>query len=1088
MASVLTKFSTNRILKALVAIVVLVIGAVLFISIRQSQRVRDTADMVAQTETILYHLQKLELSVVDNETGARGYVITGKPEFSSIPDEAAKNIRTELAILKKLIGDSSIRHLLYDSLNMYIEKRIDFSKQMISVHQQKGADAAAALVATGIGKSYTDEVRRIGTKLQQRENELLYQRRKNNERTISRLSTTLYWVLGISFLLSIGIILRVRSDVWYIDQRRKKEEELRKSEERFRLLISNVKDYAIFMIDPNGAVESWNSGAESIKGYKAEEIIGKHIEVFYTNEDREKDEPRFILEMARQHGHFEKEGWRVRKDGSLFWANMVINAMVDEKGKLLGYSKITRDMTERKKQEEQLEFLSRQLNQSNDAIYVINPARKIKSWNKGAENLYGFTKEEALNKDANTLLQTFITDEQIDAALQELADHDYWAGELKRKTKAGKEIYIRASSTTIRDERGMITGLVSVNLDITEQKELEQKLKQFNQELEEQVRQKTTELTGIFERVTDGFIAIDKEFRYLYINKMAGKMIHRDPSAMIGKKLVDEYPYIVDTKLYAGFIEAMASQQSVVITEYYEALDLTLENYIYPSPEGLSIFIRDITEKKRTERELRTAHNRLLFHVENAPLGFVEWDSQLQVRSWSKRAEEIFGWTEKELIEKDRNVPEENIVQLTAAIRQLISGAAERNVVEQQSYTKDGRIIWCEWFNSVIKDETGKVVTILSLVQDITERKKTEEDLVLSEQKYKLLFDNNPMPMWIRSLDDTYIIDVNKAACQAYGYSHREFMQLHAEDLRHPDEMESFLKEFGKEMPHAMNRGVWKHRKKDRNFVDVEIFAQDIIYNDQKARLILAKDVTERLKAEDQLRDSYQEIRRLVSYLQNIREEERTSMAREIHDQLGQQLTVMKMDISWLYKKMIDVEKPVRDRVEELKEIMDDTVKLVRRISSDLRPNLLDDMGLLAALEWQLSEIEKRSGFAIELTGLNEEPALPKVSKTNIFRIIQESLTNVSRYAQAKKVMVNLSKQEDQLVLTIADDGIGFDSEKIAEKRTLGLLGMRERTAMMGGVYKITSSPGQGTRVLVSIPLIPDHNTAESSRRDEFSQ
>ncbi|MEO5564585.1 MAG: sensor histidine kinase, partial [Chitinophagaceae bacterium] len=234
-------------------------------------------------------------------------------------------------------------------------------------------------------------------------------------------------------------------------------------------------------------------------------------------------------------------------------------------------------------------------------------------------------------------------------------------------------------------------------------------------------------------------------------------------------------------------------------------------------------------------------------------------------------------------------------------------------------------------------------------------------------------------------------------------------------------------------------------------------------------RLILAKDVTERLRAEEQLRQSYDELRRLASHLQEVREEERTKMSREIHDQLGQQLTVMKMDISWMHKKMQNAEQPIKNRMEELKDVMDDTVKLVRRIASDLRPSLLDDMGLLAAVEWHSSEFGKRSGINIELTGLKEEPYLSKACKISLFRIIQESLTNVGRYANANNVIISFENIDNQFVLTVKDDGVGFDMDATSSKGTLGILGMRERTAMMGGTYEIMSMPGNGTTVRVTV-------------------
>lgn len=1211
------RLSTTRIVRASVAIVIITIATVLFISIRQSQRVRDTSSAVSSTEEVLRHIQNLILSVVDNETSSRGYVITGDKEYLTLIERSEQQARLEMAMLRKMIADSSARKVLEDSLASDVQNRMDFSREVIRVRDQQGLQAASLLVVSGKGKSYTAEARRMAGTLQQRETELLEGRRAKNNKTISQLSTTLYVILSAVFVLSMLIIRKVRSDVHFIIQRRKREEELRKSEERFRLLVSNVKDYAIYMIDADGKVISWNSGAEHIKGYTAEEIIGQPIDVFYVENDREAGESAHNLGMAKKHGHFEKEGWRLRKDGSVFWASIVISALFDETGNLQGYAKITRDITERKKNEEQLQLLSRQLNEANDAIYTSNAARVITSWNRGAERLYGFSAEEAIGKDVNDLLQTDMSSIDIDLAIKKLNADDYWAGELQRKTKSGREIYIHSSTTTVRDHDGKVNGYISVNIDITERKTMEEQLRKFNEDLEGEVKRKTGELTNMFERVTDAFIAIDKDFTYRYVNKRAGELVNRDPASLIGKKLVDEYPFIVNTELYTAFFEAMATQQPMIISEYYSEINLVLENYIYPSEDGLSIFIRDISAQKKTESELKTAHERLLFHIENAPLGFVEWDGDLMVKSWSRRAEEIFGWSEA-IAQQHHGLEQcyyEDLPILKEATRQLMTGEVERNTIQHRNYTKDGRIIWCEWFNSVIRDGDGKVITILSLVQDITERKYSEErikkalsekqeladrvstilntlpanialldeqgvimevndawknfhsgnglvnkdygvgtdylaialsvqepgnkdgkavvrgilgvlsgrlqdytfeysdgagtdkkwfrlivtplyqkeragvvimhiditeqkiseeELRLSEQKYKLLFESNPMPMWMRSVDNLNIIDVNGAACVAYGYTKNEFLQLHHADLRHPDEVESFINEFQLDMPHPVNRGIWKHRKKDNSFIDVEIFAQDIVYNHQKVRLILAKDVTEKLKAEEQLKNSYQEIRRLASYLQNVREEERKNIAREIHDQLGQQLTVMKMDISWLEKRVAGNDKMTIDKMNELRNITDDTINLVRRIASDLRPGLLDDMGLVAAMEWQLEDFQKRSGVATKLVGMEDEPELGPAAKTNLFRIVQESLTNIARYAFAKNVIVSLEQTENQLILSIKDDGVGFDKEKTASVRTLGILGMRERTAMMGGNYAIISTPGRGTTVVVTVPLNPE--------------
>ncbi|MGZ5191920.1 MAG: PAS domain S-box protein, partial [Flavisolibacter sp.] len=201
------------------------------------------------------------------------------------------------------------------------------------------------------------------------------------------------------------------------------------------------------------------------------------------------------------------------------------------------------------------------------------------------------------------------------------------------------------------------------------------------------------------------------------------------------------------------------------------------------------------------------------------------------------------------------------------------------------------------------------------------------------------------------------------------------------------------------------------------------------------------RDITLRKKGDEKLQHSYEEIRRLASHLQDVREEERLIMSREIHDELGQQLTVMKMNISWLLKRVqSSANETSKEKLGELNVMIDETIKSVRKIAADLRPTLLDNLGLGAAIEWHLSDFEKRAGIEVHYTSINEEVSLPLASKTGLFRIVQESLTNVARYANAKKIIVALEKRDNQLFLTIEDDGIGFEQEKIAAKKTFGIV------------------------------------------------
>lgn len=237
------------------------------------------------------------------------------------------------------------------------------------------------------------------------------------------------------------------------------------------------------------------------------------------------------------------------------------------------------------------------------------------------------------------------------------------------------------------------------------------------------------------------------------------------------------------------------------------------------------------------------------------------------------------------------------------------------------------------------------------------------------------------------------------------------------------------------------------------------------------ASVIAFRDIAERKRAEDQLRESQQQLRQLSASLQTLREEERTRIARELHDELGQVLTALKMDLSWMRARFSSDQAVLSLQAESMAKMIDATVLAVRRIASDLRPWLLDELGLSAAIEWLLEDFGKRSGIEYTLRRSHDEFDFDSQCATAIFRILQESLTNVARHAQASKVAVALLDTGDEIVLSIKDNGKGMDAN--ADKKSgisYGLLGIRERAYALGGELKIESSPGQGTLVEVTIP------------------
>jgi len=259
------------------------------------------------------------------------------------------------------------------------------------------------------------------------------------------------------------------------------------------------------------------------------------------------------------------------------------------------------------------------------------------------------------------------------------------------------------------------------------------------------------------------------------------------------------------------------------------------------------------------------------------------------------------------------------------------------------------------------------------------------------------------------------------------------------------------------------------------------VHAQGEAIVDDNGKLIAmsgtGQDITDRKEIEEELRDSREQLRQLSGYLQAAREEERSRISREIHDQFGGALTALKMDVRQV-QRALNEQTPTEEtraklhtRLDSMAELIDSTTKTIRRIAADLRPSVLDDLGLEAAIEWQLQEFQTRSGIHCDLILEVSDLALDKDGSTALFRVFQEALTNVARHAQATHIDVNLSKENEFLILEVRDNGKGISPENMIGHHSLGLVGMRERVGLLSGDLNISGKPGEGTTILARIPL-----------------
>lgn len=273
--------------------------------------------------------------------------------------------------------------------------------------------------------------------------------------------------------------------------------------------------------------------------------------------------------------------------------------------------------------------------------------------------------------------------------------------------------------------------------------------------------------------------------------------------------------------------------------------------------------------------------------------------------------------------------------------------------------------------------------------------------------------------------------------------------------------------------------------------------ATDYVLKTRLSRLMPAvnralREAEERIqhrRAEEQLRQSHRQLRALSVYLQSVREEERTRIAREVHDELGQALTGCKLDLSWIASKLPRELKSLIDKTRALNSHIDSTIQTVRRISAELRPGVLDHLGLVAALEWQANEFQNRTGIKCEVRTNLCEALLDQDLSTTLFRIFQETLTNVIRHAGATQVMVELKQNDSRIMLEVKDNGRGISRNDVSNGKSMGLLGMRERAALLGGIFRIGRlGRGHGTRVKVLIPLNHRPRLQERENEDSLSR
>ena len=734
----------------------------------------ESAGWVRHTHAVIESIQDLALAMENIESGSRGFVLTGKE--SDLTAYRANVLRAgqEQAAIRALTVDNPVQQVHFPTIETLATERIAHADMIIGIRRNQGIDAAVTAIALGPDDQVNDEFQAVVDKMQAEEMRLLAIRMAEADR--QRDQTRMILIFGTIFGILIAG-LAAWSAVRDSTTRATAEEALQQSEEKYRMLLDGVQDYAIFMLDPRGTVVSWSASAAHIKGYTAQEIIGQNFSRFFTREDIRRGRPEEVLRLAATNGRHEEFGMRVRKDQTQFLASATFIALRDASGNLRGFSDICRDLSEHKESEVRYRGL---LEAAPDGMVVVNQAGEIVLLNAQAEKQFGYRRDELLSQKVTNIIPTGFAERLIAdgtrTSAEALAQHIGTGIELIGRRKDGTNFPIEIMLSPLESAEGIL--VTAAIRDITVRKDAERHLAQ----MEGRYR-------GLMEAAPDGMVVVNQAGEIVLLNARAESQFGYRRDELIGQKVTNIIPVGFAERIIADgtrtAAEALAQQIGTGIELYGLRKDETefpIEIMLSPleSTEGILVTaaIRDITVRKDAEVHLAQMEGRYRGLMEAAPDGMVVVNQAGEIVLLNARAESQFGYRRDELIGQRVT----NIIPVGFAERLIADGtrtAAEALAqqigtgIELIGRRNDGTNFPIEIMLSPLESTEGILVT--AAIRDITVRKDAEEHLAQMEGRYRGLMEAAPDGMVVVNKDGEIVL-LNARAEKQFGYRRDELL------------------------------------------------------------------------------------------------------------------------------------------------------------------------------------------------------------------------------------------------------------------------------------------------------------------------
>jgi PAS domain S-box-containing protein len=822
----------------------------------------------------------------------------------------------------------------------------------------------------------------------------------------------------------------------------------------------------------------FNITAEKVGGYTMSSA--RYAELFVHPEDRHQvdAEIRKVLETTDPDYSRKFEHRMIYADGSTGYISVRFFIIKDDQGRTIRTFGANQDITERKQAERRLQESEERYRQIFEnypvGIVLTGQDKKFISANPSFCKMLGYSEEELKGMTFLDVTHPEHRDtdkEKIDRLWQDKIPE--YRTEKRYITLNGNVIWGNLISTLIRDQDDKPLRALAMIQDITDRKKAETEL------LTSEARFK-----AFMDNLPVMTYIKDKKGKYVYGNKANLKLAGITLNQFRDTEVSDYLPVNLAKRMKQMDKKVLITGKAIELDEWKYVkgnIERWFTEYKFPitvSDEEQLIggWMMDITRRKAVESALKESEKIYKDLVEKAGIAIMTDDINGNITYFNREFTRLFDYTMSGIKKQSREtlIHREDLQRMISYHNKRMKGEKAPDHYEVRGIRKNGDEIWIEVKTTVL-EKKNKITGTRNYMWDITERKKFQEAIKNSEARFRELFSNmsNGVAIYkyIPESDKFVFRDMNKAGMRICRISKME-------EIAGRNIIDCFPGAETLGLVDMMKK-VWKtgrpEKVENNYYLDnrLELYVENKVYKLPTGEVVsVFDDITERMEAELELKESYKQIKKLSRHVEAIREEERKQIARNLHDDLGQMLTAIKMDVSWIRNKIPQQERTgIKKRILSTIDITDKAIRSVSRLSSELRPGVLDDLGLIEALNAYISNYEKRVGIKIRINLPEKNPKLKPDQDISVYRIIQEAFTNVARHAHSTEANLTMKEKNSNLEIRIHDNGTGISEDKVQSPESFGILSMKERVLGWGGTFEIRGEKKQGTTINIMMPL-----------------